>query len=155
LTTTNAPPYGRQYASAVYDPMRDEMIVYGGFDGFSTVLDDTWSLSLATLTWTKVLTPLTPAPARQYHAAIFDPLGDRMLVFGGSDASFNLLNDVWQFRPGPTPEWSHLTPEGTPPSARQQAAAVYDSRLHRMIVLGGQSSGPLSDLFALRLDAGA
>jgi len=58
------------------------------------MLNDVWSLSLAeTPTWTQ-LTPTGALPiARDAQSAIYDPVRDRMVVFGGSVGS-SCLNDV-------------------------------------------------------------
>jgi hypothetical protein len=56
------------------------------------------------------------AVARERHTAIYDPVRDRMLVFGGCDASLAPLNDVWALSLAGTPVWTHLAPSGTPPT---------------------------------------
>ena len=58
----------------------------------------------------------TPPSARDGHTAIYDPVRDRMVVFGGDDGA--LRNDVWALTLSGSPAWSALAPVGTPPSAR-------------------------------------
>ncbi len=87
----------RDRHTAVYDPVRDRMVVFGGCSG--PYLNDVWALSLAgTPAWTQ-LSPSgsTPPVARYSHTAIYDPVRDRMVVFGGSSGSgrSSLANDVW------------------------------------------------------------
>jgi hypothetical protein len=52
--------------------------------------------SLATTdgTWLKLLPGGTPPTGRIDHTAIYDPVGNRMVVFGGLGGS-GMLNDVW------------------------------------------------------------
>jgi hypothetical protein len=66
-------PSARAYHSAIYDPVRDRMVVFGGYDG-STGLNDVWTLSLlGTPAWTR-LAPTGTAPCGRWtHAAIYDP----------------------------------------------------------------------------------
>lgn len=76
-------------------------------------------------------------PPRAEHAAIFDPLGPRMVVFGGLDGTFFGTNDAWELTLGGTPAWSTLTTTGGPPDPRDNHTAVYDPVGQRMIVFGG------------------
>src|SRR5262245_50766971 len=86
------PPPGRSGPAAIYDPPRARMVVFGGYDG--NYRNDVWALSLSgSLAWTE-LTPAGNPPSGRYgHAVIYDPLRDRMLVFGGWDGS--LRSDLW------------------------------------------------------------
>ena len=148
-------PPGRTNHTAVYDPVRHRMIVFGG-DGTSSHLQDVWALSLSgTPSWTQ-LHPIWGGPngtapsARLQHSAIYDPVRDRMLVFGGSDGTFR--NDVWALSLSGTPTWILLTPSGTPPAPRVDHTAIYDPVRDRMIVFGGASSSTLlNDVWALSL----
>src|SRR5262249_46918603 len=93
LETSGAAPGQRWGHAAVYDPNRNRMIIFGGFDN-NFLLNDVWALSLGgTPTWTQLVPGGTPPPRRRSLAAIFDPAGDRMIVYGGYDGSF--LSDVW------------------------------------------------------------
>jgi hypothetical protein len=81
------------------------MVVFGGRGGvyFSDnyLNNDAWELALGTLYW-KRLTPMGPVPAaRSEHTAIYDPVRDRMVVFGGNvDLYGNKLNDTWTLTGG-------------------------------------------------------
>ena len=72
--------------SAIYDPVRDRMVVFGGYSGtgYTYFLNDVWVLSLAGMpAWTQLTPTGTPPSARYGHSAIYDPVRDRMVVFGG------------------------------------------------------------------------
>lgn len=69
-----------------------------------------------------------------------------MLVFGGRDP--NDRNDLWSLSLAGPPEWTLLSPAGTPPSPRNQHTAIYDPDRTRMVVFGGTSLG---DAWALDL----
>ena len=94
LAPAGTPPAGRASHSAIYDPLRDRMVVFGGIQD-ATRFGDVWELSLSgTPTWTQ-LAPSGIAPdARMKHAAAYDLLRDRMVVFGGNLYS-TLLADTW------------------------------------------------------------
>ena len=144
-------PVARYNHSAVYDAGTDTMIVFGGRVTTScTTLNDTWILEDASdLSGTPAWTQLAPTgslpPARQDHSAVYDPVGNRMIIFGGDQSAgcggASLLNDVWVLSnangQGGTPAWTHLTPTGGLPSARAEQSAVYDTGGNRLILFGG------------------
>ncbi len=152
LGPTGIPPSPRSYHTAIYDPVRDRMVVFAGYDG--TFRNDVWELSLAgTPAWSELSPTGTPPSARGSHTAIHDPVGDRMVVFGGYDGSYR--NDVWALSLSGTPAWSAISPGGSPPAGRYQHTAIHDPVRERMIVFGGyDGSRRLNDAWALGL-AGA
>lgn len=126
-------PAARQGHSAVYDPVRDRIIVFGGHTGVP--LNDTWELSLSGHpTWTQLVTAGTPPDARLEHSAIYDPIGDRMIVFGGNSGTVE--NDTWELTLSGVPTWSELSPAGTLPTGRFAHSAIYDPIRERMIIFG-------------------
>jgi len=151
LTPTGTPPVARSQHSAIYDPVRDRVIVFGGY-GDSHSLDDVWALSLTgTPAWTALTPTGTPPASRSAHAAIYDPVRDRMVVFGGVGGG-TVFNDVWALSLADPPAWTALTPTGTPPVARCGSGAIYDSRRGRMVVFGGWDNVALrNDTWALSL----
>jgi hypothetical protein len=156
LTPSGTAPSVRYIHSAVYDAAGNRMIVFGGFDNYSS-FNDVWVLSNANGSagipaWTQ-LTPSGAAPSARYgHTAVYDAAGNRMIVFGGYSGSF--LNDEWVLSnangSGGTPVWTQLAPTGTTPSARIYHTSVYDAVGNRMIVFGGYPGGAyLNDVWAL------
>ncbi len=92
-------PKGRRTLASVFDPRRNRMVVFGGWDGTpgsNAFLNDTWALSLPSGgdgAWTE-LSPDGPLPTvRDATAAIYDPRGDRMVVFGGWSGT-SMLDDT-------------------------------------------------------------
>jgi hypothetical protein len=88
-------------AAAIYDPVRNRMIVSGTESGERrSEYTRVWALSLADPPrWTE-LHPDGPLPPRRSdHAATYDPVRDRMVIFGGSgNAAY--MNDVWMLNWG-------------------------------------------------------
>src|SRR5687768_7618113 len=89
-----------------------------------------------------------PPPALWVHSTIYDPIRDRLIVFGGQGYAGS-TNDVWAFSLSGIPHWTRLSPSGTPPSPRSFHSAVYDSLLDRMIVFGGNDGAACNDVWAL------
>jgi len=130
LFPVGTPPPGAQGYMSVYDPAGDRMIVTDGLD--------TWSLSLAGDTaWSEIRAAGAHPPERYQGSAIYDPVRLRLLLFGGKVNLGPSFNDVWALTLGPSPEWSALSPLGTPPAGRGGQATVYDSARDRMVIYGG------------------
>src|SRR5207247_9698816 len=84
-TLSRASPPARFAHTAIYDPVRDRMVVFGGYDNVS-IFGDVIALSLGEGPAWSSLTPVNGGP-RYQHSAIYDPVRDRMLVFGGLDGT--------------------------------------------------------------------
>lgn len=151
LAPSGTPPVGRIDQTAIHDVGRSRMIVFGGNVGGS-YLDDTWELSLSSSTAWSQLQPFGyPPSARSDHVAIFDREHDRMIVFGGLGAT-GYVNDVWELSFSGAPQWTELTPSGTPPVARGGHCAIWDPVRSRMLVFGGVGGFAYrNDVWALSL----
>ncbi len=152
LSPAGTPPTPRMGAAAIYDPVGNRMLVFGGLDPSGYYRGDLYQLALAgTPTWSH-LTPAGGPTGRYGHSAIYDEPHHRMIVFGGSDSLSGAYdNDVWALNL-PAATWTHLAPTGTPPPGRFQHTAVFDSRRDRMLVFGGQvASGSATDTWELNL----
>ncbi len=136
LVPAGTPPTPRYGTSAIYDPVGDRMLVFGGVDISGSARGDLWQLALSgTPTWSRLVAPGGPA-GREDHTAIYDELHHRMIVFGGYDSLAGVVNDTWALNL-PALTWTHVAPTGTPAPVRLQHTAVYDSRRCRMLVFGG------------------
>jgi hypothetical protein len=151
LTPSGTPPSARRYHTAIYDAVRDRMVVFGG-NSAGYYVGDVWALSLSGAPpWTQLTPTGTPPVGRSDHSAIYDPVRNRMVVFGGYDGSVYFRNDVWALSLSGTPAWTQLIPTGTPPSGRWSHSAIYDPVRDRMVVLEGAYSGSSGDVWALSL----
>jgi hypothetical protein len=145
LSPTGGPPIPRDLHSAVYDPATNRMIVFGGRNECSPANNEVWVLTNAnglggTPTWTQLNPVGTPISARALHTAVYDPVTNEMIVFGGQPNTAPLVNDTWVLSNanglGGAPAWRQLNPSSTP-GARFAHTAVYDPGTDRMIVYGG------------------
>jgi len=103
---------------------------------------------------------ITPADGgaplhRSRAAAIYDPRGHRMVVFGGT-SPLGKLNDVWALDLQ-TNRWIELTPptDGPTPEPRLTPSTVYDPQGHRMVMWSGQGKEGVffNDIWAFDLAA--
>src|SRR5439155_6885991 len=132
LTLGSHPPE-RYHHTAIYDPVRDRIVIFGG-QGQSP-LNDVWALSLGTPVpqWSQLVPAGLPPSPRQGASAIYDPNRDGMIVFGGGGYS----DDAWILSLGGNPAWQLMSPSGLPPTPRAFHTAVYDSLRGRMLIFGG------------------
>ena len=132
LGSGTPPPLGGVY-DGVYDEPRDRMIVFGS-GGYRVDPGFTWAMNLTGSThWSPVGSgPLAP---RQGAAVALDTRRNRLLVFGGRD-SVN-LDEVWTLDLAGGSAWTRLHPQGTPPIGKFRARAVYDPEGDRLVVFGG------------------
>src|SRR4030095_16181030 len=95
-------PDARRGHVAVLDSKRRRMVVFGGQRFYdSSFENDTWALDLSGApTWERLSTGFGAPRGRTWHSAIYDPVRDRVIVFGGFDGAY--LNGVWpRTRSGP------------------------------------------------------
>jgi hypothetical protein len=157
--TLVSPPEGDPHArlghAAVYDSRRgrDRMLMVGGFDG-SAPLIDVWELPFSgQMSWRQLRIQGEAPQGRSGHTVVYDPDGDRLLVFGG--LNFVYLDDLWQLPLGEAPgqqRWTRLFPESGPPPGRADHTAIYDTRRKRIVVFGGVgNAGRTNDAWVLSL----
>ena len=137
--------------SGVYDSARARSVIFGGFDGLSRS-NQTWSLTLADTPHWDSLASVNPAPpGRAGHCAIYDPVRDQLVVFGGSPEGGAGLNETWTRSLASPETWTQLSPAGQLPSPRLYSSAIYDPLRDRMLIFGGGLSGYFNDVWALSL----
>jgi hypothetical protein len=93
---------------------------------------------------------------RRNSAAIYDPVGDRVLLHGGRGSSGDLA-DLWAFDVQ-TDSWQQLSAANEGPSPRFTHNAVYDDANHRMLLWSGREltaagSTLLNDVWELDLSS--
>jgi hypothetical protein len=145
--------------SAIYDPVEDAMIVYGGrlTDQATSADNTTWRLTLgATPTWQRYLGGGDPSK-RFAHSAVYDSRKKRMIVFGGTTDWKRGMSDVYYFNLTTGWDkgyWEHPAPLGSAPPARYGHGAVYMPDQNWMVIFGGTPDGSrvLADVYALDLN---
>ena len=147
LAPVGTPPSPRGSHSVVYDSDRHRMIVFGGSD--YAFRNDVWALTLEDLTWIR-LEPFGPPPSpREEQSAIYDPVRERLVIFGGYDnLYFSGSQDIWELTLRGQPQWRELAPDGPTPIYRWGHAAYYDRERDRMVMHGGLGPG-LDETWAL------
>ncbi len=146
---TQPSPTRRAWAAMARDPVHDRAILFGGISDIAGLHGDLWQLPLGGGPWAP-MPAFGPAPSpRQQHTLTYDPMRDRMILFGGRDVAD--LGDVWQLTLGPTPQWQLVSTAGTLPGPRSGHSAIYDPIRDRLVVFGGSLATASSETWALSL----
>lgn len=150
LSSTGTPPTSRSDYSVVFDPVRYRLLVFGGYIGGTFPRfygNSVWALSLSgTPEWTELAPTGQPPKGRGGHAAVYDPVHDRMVVHGGfypdePPIGANLiLDECWALSLSGTPAWQFLPPAGSVPAARRGHVAAVEPGGPGMVVFGGLSA---------------
>ncbi|HYM77144.1 MAG TPA: kelch repeat-containing protein [Candidatus Dormibacteraeota bacterium] len=81
--------------------------------------------------WQRLTTTTAPS-ARMSPAMAYDPVSQRLVLFGGAGLTQN-LNDTWTFD-GTT--WTEMVTPVAPP-VRNGASMAYDGATHKLVMFGG------------------
>ncbi len=151
----------RESHSAVYDSRGKRMVVFGGSDRTESDLYDLWALDLDPKSptfekWQNLTVATGRLPGRIDHAAVYDPVKNRMVLHGGwTKIRRGLFGDTWAFyfadTPGGQGRWERIsTPTAPPP--RRHAVPVHDPDRNLFLLIGGQGqSRPLNDVWIFDL----
>ncbi len=127
LFDLNAEPSPRSNHAMVYDSQREQIVLFGGFDGTDPV-GDTWTWNGNS--WDRKMAGSSPSP-RQGHAMAYDVERGCVVLFGGLDANNAALNDTWQWN---GEEWLQAVTEDNSPFSRYGHAMAYDAKRKRVVL---------------------
>jgi Galactose oxidase, central domain len=130
-------PLGGAPAVVASEGAQGRILTFGGQP--PEYLDQTWAWDGQT--WTELHPPHHPS-GRNLAAMVYDPLGSRVLMFGGLNKA-GALAETWTFD---GLDWHELHPQVSP-SPRYGATMVYDSAHSQVVLFGGGSiTGTTTDL---------
>jgi len=124
-----------------YDPIRKRVVLFGGVTGQwssyptqgisseSILTDDTWEWDGRR--WYHRWPKTSPCP-RRGHRMAWDPVGKRVLLFGGG-AGGPMFNDTWAWD---GQDWTQLSPKHAP-SPRAHHSMATDPVRRRIVLFGG------------------
>ena len=133
-------PRAAEDCAMMYNPILRRVILFGGKDNNDVNLNEIWSLDLATEAWEQLHAKNEGPPASEDHTVIYDPLGHRMIVYGGENGF--TTNATWSFD-FKTQSWRNMTAPNAP--AREDHSAIYDARGKRMVIFGGRDNDGQND----------
>lgn len=100
-----------------YNPTRNGTVMFGGRTSLGGT-NDTWQFDGTN--WQSLPFSALPA-ARQFHALVMEPAGS-LLLFGGTDNNFSVLDDTWRLTAG---GWQVLAPSHKPSARQYHAMATF------------------------------
>lgn len=140
-------PSTRRGHSTIYNPLNDELIVFGGIYGYTSLLDDLYIVQLKDMEWTKCLIGSGPSK-RAWHSAAC--VNNFMYIFGGLIEIKKMANDVYKFDLV-SKTWQEIFIQNSP-SPRYGALMLSIEGF--LIILGGKNSQDeaLNDVHVLDID---
>src|SRR5262249_55280872 len=99
IDATGIAPVGRAFATAIYDPQRDRLVMTAGSDPEPIV--DLWALDFSGTSAWEALPPVgggLPTPGLDYGD--YDSARDQMVLFGGAWEDHLRLDETWALRWG-------------------------------------------------------
>ena len=183
IPATGSKPAARLFHTAAVDAEGDRLFIYGGGDenalfSATAFMGDLWVFNLSTGEWTQLDAGTSGGPMPRIWSTItYDPVNDRVLLFGGHDnGQVGNNNDTWAFNLSSN-SWQNLTtPEVTnkpangfcdfppdfilpnmdAPERRSAHLAALDTTRGEWVVFGGKTDcGMIDDIwiFSLMQDA--
>ena len=134
-------------AGVEYDPLRDQIVTFGG--GWGPGSTDVNVLELAgTPRWRSIANAGAVPHPRSSAALTFEPARDRYLMFGGvtsrqtaTEPDITTYNDVWSLRVGATATWDSVRTIGSR-IGQYDSFAFFDPARDALGVIGGQTWVP-------------
>lgn len=127
-------PLARTHGVLIVDERHDRAVLYGGYRS-PTMLRDVWELDLdAGDDWVELSTVNHPAGNSIGDAGVYDPVGQRLLLYRAYVTQFVSLSLDADLA------WTNHT-NGTTSVHSRYAAAAYDSARNEMVIHGGLLAG--------------
>ena len=137
--------------SLAYDPLHDEVVLFGGghiaestSDGRLSGYTGTWSFDLKSNDWRELRSDVQPSP-RMNTRMVTDTRNQVLVLFGG-DGQSHYLGDTWLFDLKSKTWRVSKSPGG--PEARAGHFTVYDPQTGWVIIGGGYNRRDLTDMWA-------
>lgn len=148
-------PDGRYNHTLIYDDARNQLLLYAGNTSTSGATpspqNDVWAYDIATNVWREIDQTGTAPSGRMWHEALWDSSRERMIVYGGGDATaFNnnatYFSDVLAFDPtdGSWSQW-HNGRNGTIPDGRFWSRMVHDTQNDVYLMFAGHDDQTLGN----------
>ena len=112
-------------------------------------MNDVWQMPIEDRTWSRII-PAGPLPEGRYrHAAVYDPIRDRMLILGG-DTFTGPSNETWELSLSHPPTWRKLSfRHHLPPTLTQTTAVAIPGRDWIVMQGGYRGSSPDNGVWVL------
>jgi N-acetylneuraminic acid mutarotase len=138
-------PSPRAFHSLVLEPTSGKILLFEGGDETGD-MNDVWEYDSVTNAWSELNPEGPPPTGRGGLSTVWDPVEDRIIVFGGRSAEF--FNDLWTYDYAGN-VWAEVESTEDVPTPRGYQAMVYDIAGGRALLFGGGTDeGGLNDTWA-------
>lgn len=131
-------PIALEGATMVYDPVNENLVLFGG-SGMQR-RNDTWTWDGSN--WTQ-MSPDNIPPARYGAGMAFDPVSQKVILFGGNGfgvGNGTMLNDTWAWDGS---NWTQLSPASSP-TGRVFTEMTTDETAGNILLFGGFNATSLT-----------
>lgn len=119
-----------------FDPVYNEIILYGGVNSPTSVSDEMWIYNYTTNNWYQIFP--TNSPGAGYgHSFVYDEDQQIVVLFGGRIGNMYLKNDIVFFN-RTSISWEKKYP-ASKPLARYYVGMVYNSEDENFVMFGGDN----------------
>ncbi len=141
-------------ACVVYDPAAHRLILYGGETADGVDVATTYQYLLDTNVWQQDTTTGTPPSGESFAQCAWDPVSQRVLLYGGQQNGGVPLGAIATYDPD-AHVWATPQIVSGSPGDRSDGGAVYIASLGGMLWYGGRTGGSVytSELVLMKLDA--
>jgi hypothetical protein len=142
-------PPGRMDHVAVYDSLKDRMVIFGGWDmERRDYFGDTWAFNFTSGKWAKIKTSRSHPTKRRHAVGVYDSKRNWFVIYGGYGEK-GLLNDSWAFDLT-SDTWINITPG---PQPRIDHQAIFNPKTGNILIYGGDARLPkkFHDLWELQV----
>jgi len=135
-------PSARSGHTMVYDSHNKKTILFGGWNDNTGLTNETWIYDSRSNQWTEVFPNLAP-DNRQSQVMYYDPIFQKVILFGGYRDTAPHFNDTWEYNYSNN-TWTELNPSISP-AGRYGSKIVYDPINQRAVLFGGRSTSIMAD----------
>lgn len=148
IVNSGTPPTARYGHAAVYDPVNNRMILFGGAEGFGQAPTDDrmWEFAFdpsgGSGSWTSTVPTAGPAPRLNHTMAMRPGSAGSMLLYGGDLGAGTYSSELWELRT-PAPGVFFCDPvmlSGSAPGSRARHSAVWNDVQKSLFVFGGDQA---------------
>lgn len=137
LRSPTTAPSARGGHSMAADTARNRVLLFGGNSQTHLALNDLWAWDGSNWLLLDDGSGVAPPP-RKDAALVYDPVRDRVVLFGGNAGGLN-ATQVWEWTGN---SWiAASTQAGPAPAPRSQMGAAFDAVRAEVVIFGGLSGG--------------
>jgi hypothetical protein len=138
-------PPGRYGSSMVWCSTQKVLLMFGGYNGTSGYLGDTWTYNIYQKKWTQVNN--NPAIARLWHSMVYDSSRNRVVMYGGYLSGGAYSQETYEIDPSNLVAGWVLRIALSLPGKLYHSAMTFCSYDNKVYLYGGIGGGTATNMF--------